>query len=345
MLWGPTTLHFIGRFKMVMDLVSKYPLEEPEEKIVLEGHTRLEKLAHVVSKLQDSDKDVWILVTGDLGDGKSTLSMQLMRLISKYNQMKWSLRGNVLFNPDFKEINNKIYTVPHKTTLQLDEAANLLHARNWNSTDQINFTITSDRIRYRKLCMIANIRMMKEVDILFRNGRFFYWIDILKKGIAGIFARDASYSLRSKGDAFNSDILLDKIQDLPINDIASRMDAYESMSNFRGFLYFKPLGEKLQNAYNKLKEGSDIQQYQKSKDKDIPKEERERMMNNLILTLFESGHSIKEIAEKANIGNSDKLITENKIKRLILKARRVSVPKDEKREEAAKIEPEKLKKE
>lgn len=307
---------------MVTKLSEEYDLDPaPIHTAELKGRTRMDKLAYAISKRQHNNKDAWLLVTGDLGDGKSTLSIELLRKLSRLNGFKWSLKKNVMFNPTYDETNEKIHTVDKMTTLIADEAANILHARNWNQSDQIKFSIMSDRVRFRSLCIIFNIRMMKEVDLLFRSGRFFYWIDIIKRGIAAVFARDAAYSLKSKGDAYDSDLLMQKVEDLNINDIQSRMQAYESMPNFRGFVYFPPLNSKIDHAYQIMKEASDNKQYQTSKEVEMSKEQKESVMTNLILNLFEKGSSIKEIAEVINQGNPAKPISEYKVKRIVTKAR------------------------
>lgn len=308
---------------MVTELSKVYELDPKSEisNVELKGRTRMDKLSYALYARQHNNKDAWILVTGDLGDGKSTLSIEILRKLTKLNGFKWSLKKNVLFNPDYNEINDKIHTIEKASTITIDEAAKILHARNWNQSDQIQFAIMSDRVRFRNLCVIFNIRMMKEVDLLFRSGRFVYWVDIIRRGIAGIFARDAAYSLRSKGDAYNSEILMQKVSELDINDISSRMSAYESMPNFRGFIYFPPLNSKIENAYQMLKEKSDNAQYQQSKEIEMSKEQKEAVLTNLVLKLFENGESIKEIASVINKGQPEKPITEYKIKRIVVKAR------------------------
>lgn len=309
---------------MVMRLSEMYTLEEESQsgKLELKGRTRMEKLAYAVNARQNNEKDAWILVTGDLGDGKSTLSIELLSKLSKLNGFKWSLKNNILFNPDYEEINERIHKVAPRTTLVVDEAAKILHARNWNTADQIQFGIMGERVRFRELCIIFNIRMMKEVDLLFRVGRFFYWIDILKRGTAAIFARTAGYNLKTKGDAYNTDVLYERLEGLDNNDIGSKMAVYESMPNFRGFMYFPALSPRIANAYKTLKELSDNQQYEKSKEVEMTRQQKEAVMVNLILELFQKGASIKEIAESVNRGNPEKPITEYKIKRIITKARR-----------------------
>ena len=309
---------------MVIELSKKYELDpKPAVKeIELKGRTRMDKLAYALYARQHNNKDAWILVTGDLGDGKSTLSIELLRKLTRLNGYKWSLKKNVLFNPDYNEINDKIHTVEKGSTLVVDEAAKILHARNWNQSDQIQFSIMSDRVRFRGLSIIFNIRMMKEVDLLFRMGRFVYWVDIITRGVAAVFGRSSGYSLKSKGDSYNSEILMEKVEELDINDIPSRMAAYESMSNFRGFIYFPPLNLKIENAYQAMKEASDNQQYQQSKETEMSKQQKEAVLTNLILSMFEKGTSIKEISEIVNKGSPEKPITEYRIKRIIVKARK-----------------------
>ena len=308
---------------MVMDITKLIDdSENQSDGLELPGRTMFDKTAHAIYARQHNNKDAWILITGDLGDGKSTLSLELMRKISRLNDMKWSLKNNVLFNPSYKDINDVIHTVPKYTTIVVDEAANILNARNWNQRDNIEFNIMGDRVRFRNLCVIFNIRMMKEVDLNFRMGRFFYWIDILKRGIAAVFARDIAHGLKNKGDGYNTEMLLEKLSNLDINDIGSKMAAYESMPNFRGFIYFRPLESRIDNAYQILKEKSDMQQYQQSKEVEMSKQQKEMIMTNLILSLYEKGSSLKEIAETINSGNPDKPISEFKIKKIITRARR-----------------------
>ncbi len=315
---------FLRRRQVVTELSKVYDLDpEPQTSTgEIEGRTRMDKTSYAIYARQHNNKDAWILVTGDLGDGKSTLSIELLRKITKLNGFKWSLKKNILFNPDYNEINSTIHNIDKSSTIVVDEAAKVLHARNWNQSDQIQFSIMSDRVRFRNLCIIFNIRMMKEVDLLFRTGRFFYWVDIIKRGIAAVFARDAAYSLRSKGDAYNSEILMEKVEELDINDISSRMAAYETMPNFRGFIYFPPLNSRIDNAYQSMKEASDNKQYQQSKEVEMSRQQKEAVLTNLIVNLFEKGTSLKEISEVINQGNPEKPITEYKIKRIISKARR-----------------------
>ena len=69
-----------------------------------------------------------------------------------------------------------------------------------------------------------------------------------------------------------------------------------------------------------MKENSDNQQYQQSKEVELTRQQKEGMLTNLILRLFEKGSTLKEIAAIINKGNPEKPITEYKIKRIISKA-------------------------
>lgn len=307
---------------MVTKLSEVFSIETEQKHIDIPGRTTMDKLCYALTMRQKNDRDNWILITGDLGSGKSTLSIELLRKLSKYNNFKWSLKKNVLFNPDYDEINDKIHLMEQKSTILTDEAAKILHARNWNTADQIQFSIMSDRVRYRRLNILFNIRMMKEVDLLFRVGRFFYWIPVLERGVAAVMARTAGYDLKGKGDAYNTEEIFRRLENLDDNDISSKMAVFESMPNFRGFLYFPPLNSKIDNAYRIMKENSDNQQYQQSKEVELTRQQKEGMLTNLILRLFEKGSTLKEIAEIINKGNPEKPITEYKIKRIISKARR-----------------------
>ena len=106
---------------MVTKLSEVFSIETEQKHIDIPGRTTMDKLCYALTMRQKNDRDNWILITGDLGSGKSTLSIELLRKLSKYNGFKWSLKKNVLFNPDYDEINDKIHIVKPFQKPQLDD--------------------------------------------------------------------------------------------------------------------------------------------------------------------------------------------------------------------------------
>lgn len=291
--------------------------QQEEEKRVLPPGPLLRRLAHVIKLRQEANYDAWILVTGDLGKGKSTLSIQLMRKVMRLNKLgKWKFDVNVLYNPDFETFQETLLSVPERSAIVVDEAMTLLSSRNWNSTERTKLISFADRIRYRKLCVIFNLRLMREVDVLFRVGRFIYWIDVLERGIAALMSRMENYAFKTTGDAYGSELLEEATKDIPISDIEQKMAIYEKMPNFRGWLAFSPLSPRLEMLYEKWKDKKQREEREGIGKKKINK----NTIKTFVIDLFEKGFSVSEIKQEFNkVFGQD--ISDSTIRTIIAKAR------------------------
>ncbi len=290
--------------------------QKQEEKPIIPSGPLLRKLAHVIKMRQDANYDAWILVTGDLGKGKSTLSIQLMRKVMRLNGMRWKFDVNILYNPDFETFKEALTTAPERSAIVVDEAMTLLSSRNWNSIERTKLISFADRIRYRKLCVIFNLRLMKEVDVLFRVGRFVYWLDVLERGLAALMARMENYSFKTSGDAYGSELLEEATRNVPVADIEQKMAIYEKMPNFRGWIVFPPLSPRLEQLYEKWRN----KKLQSEEDGSNKKKISKSTIKTFVIDLFEKGFSVSEIKQEFNkVFGQD--ISDSTIRTIIAKAR------------------------
>ncbi len=142
------------------------------------------------------NKDLVVAVCGDEGDGKSTLAME----VAKETDKRFDLERNVLYSPNFKEMENKIKGLPPYSVIVVDEAIKALYKLNWQ-TKLAKYTNVLYAVcrKYNQLSIMCMPRFI-DFNEYFRRHRIKFWIQVidplsLKKtdGTAVVFAKSKNF--------------------------------------------------------------------------------------------------------------------------------------------------------
>lgn len=156
---------------------------------------------HDVSKIflrrVKKDKDAVIALTGDEGEGKSTLALHIiqetLRLHHKTEEeILETINDYVIYSPNKEEVKKRIIGLPKYMPVSADEAIKILYKLNWGTEIQkylnMLYAICRKENKITILCMPRFI----DFNEFFRNHRIKFWIHILERGRAVMFSKDWS---------------------------------------------------------------------------------------------------------------------------------------------------------
>ena len=139
-----------------------------------------EQLSKFVSLLRviqtKDDNNVNLGVTGRLGCGKSSLTIQIAReYVRRYfGEERFDVEKYIAYNN--KDIIEKIHSLPEYSPLIADEAIRIVWSRDWNKMDNKELAKLSTQIRTKKLIFFMNIPRLAWIDSMFRTGLLDIWI-------------------------------------------------------------------------------------------------------------------------------------------------------------------------
>lgn len=141
------------------------------------SYENLANLVKYIRKIQiNDDNNVNIGVTGRLGCGKSTLSMQISQCyVKKYlGEKSFNPEKYIAYNND--EVMEKIHSLPMYAPLIGDEAVRFAWSRDWNKSENKELARLSTQIRTKKLIFFMNIPKLSWIDSIYREGLLDMWM-------------------------------------------------------------------------------------------------------------------------------------------------------------------------
>lgn len=157
----------------------------PEELKLPQGLQNQKTLARQIRKRLRNDKDAVVIVSGERGNGKSVLAMELAREINP----NFDVSKHLLYDPDVKQLYDLVYNSPPYSVFVVDEAIRLAHSRTAMSLQNILLVELISLCRFKNHCIIFCLPLMGSIDSAVRSMCTF-WLHVLRRGTAVIFKPD-----------------------------------------------------------------------------------------------------------------------------------------------------------
>jgi|26BtaG_2_1085354.scaffolds.fasta_scaffold05256_8 hypothetical protein len=157
----------------------------------------IEEFADMISRIQLTDRWVFIGCDGDMGEGKSCFTSQLAQKVSKKNKRIFTYNQNMTFSRkelknwiDGEEKDGKLINRKDEYSVILaDELISMFFKRNWFDSDQIDGIELLNKCRDRHLCVLGNIPCFWDLDSAIYP-IITFWVHIPERGVAWIFQKD-----------------------------------------------------------------------------------------------------------------------------------------------------------
>lgn len=159
--------------------------------MVFIAYENFAKLITYYRKFQEANLFPIIAVTGPLGQGKSSFSMQCaIKYCEIYLNEKhhFSVNKYIAYNDD--EILSKYYNLPEYSPLIGDEAARFAMSQDWNKAINKEVKKTTMQLRPRRLLFFMNIPHLMMLDKVYRDYLINMWVWIPTRGYAVVFKPD-----------------------------------------------------------------------------------------------------------------------------------------------------------
>lgn len=150
--------------------------------------------AQTISKILQSDRWVFIVCDGNMGEGKSCITSQLTQNTAELSKSPFSYKNNMTFRRDELKLwldgdENKKHQKPEYSSLLVDELISLFFKRNWYNADQIDGIELLNKCRDRHQCVAGNIPNFWDLDSAVYSAITF-WIHVHERGRAWVFEKD-----------------------------------------------------------------------------------------------------------------------------------------------------------
>ena len=204
-----------------------------------------------IQKRLATEWDIVISICGEEGVGKSHLAIQLGADISKKDITRF-LDENVVYSSSVREFYEKFDRLEPKQSIVIDEAIHFAYKRFWNSGEQASFNQYLTTIRKRQKCIIMNMPLFDDFDVYFRNHRIKIWIEVIRRGVAVMFAADKfagtddPWNLHFNRKQFRKFTNYKRVGDRLIDD---ELNAYRRYANYLMTFQFPPLAEDMKEKY------------------------------------------------------------------------------------------------
>ena len=155
----------------------------------------IDNFAETIAKLLKTDRWVFLVCDGDMGEGKSCFTTKLAKAIAKKTKTKFSYTNNMTFsrkemkawidgNAKLKIKRKKQYSV-----ILADELISMFFKRNWFDSEQIDGIELLNKCRDRHLAILGNLPSYWDLDsAIFPISTF--RVHIYERGRAWVFQKD-----------------------------------------------------------------------------------------------------------------------------------------------------------
>lgn len=202
-------------------------------------------------KLQDANLFPIIAVTGPLGQGKSTFSLQwaIRHQIKRFDESYFSIKKYVAY--DNEEVRQKYYTLSENSPLIADEAARFAMSQDWNKAINKELKKTTMQLRPRHLLFFLNIPNFSWLDRVYRDELVSLWVWIPTRSYAIAFRPDNNPGEKDRWHLkdFEVKYRIDSFSDIDlIEKLVRKHKCY--FDTFK----FPPLPKDMEDEYNRLRE-------------------------------------------------------------------------------------------
>lgn len=248
------------------------------------------------------NKDLVIGVSGDEGEGKSTLANQLCMAIGHVTGLGFDFEKNVLYSPKKEEIEKKMKELPYGSALNADEAIKIVYKHQWMKQTYLNilFGVARDEKKIVLLCMPR----FRDFSEYFRNHRIKIWIHILSEGVAIVFRKDWSPVAKDPWWFDESQKIIDKARqrkNLVEFDNEDKIRVLERTRIYAGIVRFGPMSKDLESEYDVHKQKYKYEGLDKPEAKGKLAERYEKRLYTCYKIFKEMGLTEREIAEKVGV--------------------------------------------
>jgi len=156
---------------------------------------RIKGFAKTIAKIVKTDRWCFIGCDGDMGEGKSCFTSQLLKEVAKLTKTDFTYNDNLTF--ERKELSKwvdgegveKKGQKPEYSSVLADELISMFFKRNWHDSDQIDGIELLNKCRDRHLCVAGNITSFWDLDKAIYP-IITFWVHIHERGVAWVFQKD-----------------------------------------------------------------------------------------------------------------------------------------------------------
>lgn len=198
-------------------------------------------MCELIKKVQNSNNDMIIAVTGYRGAGKSTLIIQAAaKLMGKICLSKADFEQHFIYSR--KELDEKLEKFEKQRVICVDESINLLFRREFQNKQQNQIIKKFNTYRDKQYCIFLVIPTFWQLDSAVRNSLIIkWWVHCVDRGNAIIYQpedNEWNYDPWNQKENF-----IDRRMKKPI---------YKSKNYFSNIVWQK-LPEELEQEYNEIK--------------------------------------------------------------------------------------------
>lgn len=169
---------------------TEQPIEQGKKMSEVAGsYQQLQKLVIGIKRLQDSDRDCIIFLSGQRGEGKSTAGIQIARQLCEIRGIKFDLNKHLAYTG--ADVNRMVKEAEEFSPIVCDESANFAMGMDWAKSENKALVRLFIQCRTRHLCLIFCCPKLTWLNKKFQRMATF-WIKMYGRGIGGIFVSNSN---------------------------------------------------------------------------------------------------------------------------------------------------------
>ena len=222
------------------------PLHPPEvfyKRLNSDRYSRIDVIGSWAAAITYTNKMVNIGISGEPGNGKSTLAIEIGARIDK----EFDLEKNIAYTR--REVIEKAYKLPKHSVLIVDEAIGA-HKRRAMEAAQKDIIEMINKIRYKNHVIIWNLPIFTQLDKDLRV-MFDLWIHVAERGKAAVFRKNRNILAE---DPWIPKQWLFRWQNRAVRTPEEQWQMLRSHPLYEFTLHFPPLPKRLQYIYDRFSE-------------------------------------------------------------------------------------------
>ena len=153
------------------------------------AYENFEKFVRYLRGLQEANLFPIIAVTGTMGSGKTSFSMQAaIKYHELYLDKPFNVEHNIAY--DNNDVVEKYYSMEEMNQLIADEAARFAMSEDWNRAENKELKKITAQLRPRRLVFYMNIPNFTWLDRKYKSELVRLWVWVPTRGYAVIFKPD-----------------------------------------------------------------------------------------------------------------------------------------------------------
>jgi predicted XRE-type DNA-binding protein len=214
--------------------------------------TPLMNLSKKINKRQKENKDAGIVITGDKGDGKTTLAYWL----ASFADSNFSITRNFIFNPHFKIVSEKIWGMEESAPI-LDEGMKALYRQNWFKEAQKTLYQMLNTTRIMRNALFVCIPDWHDLRGGFMKTLVNYWIHIPTRGLGIVMQKSPCefevdrWNIKENLKIFRDSTRRISYADLG-DDVNKLVSVHKKLPNYIGYLLFPQMPPEEEAAYKAI---------------------------------------------------------------------------------------------